>query len=48
MGREMTDVGVVWFEEPVSSDDLEGLHQVRSQMPAGLAVAAGEYGDDLI
>lgn len=36
--------GVTWFEEPTSSDDLEGLRLVREQGPAGMDVAAGEYG----
>ena len=35
---------VVWFEEPVSSDDLEGLRLLRDRMPAGIDLAAGEYG----
>jgi len=35
---------VVWFEEPVSSDDLEGLRLLRDRLPAGIEVAAGEYG----
>jgi len=35
---------VTWFEEPVSSDDLSGLHFVRSHVPAPMEVAAGEYG----
>ena len=35
---------VSWFEEPVSSDDLEGLRFVRENAP--MAVAAGEYGYD--
>jgi L-alanine-DL-glutamate epimerase-like enolase superfamily enzyme len=35
---------VRWFEEPVSSDDLEGLRLVRDRTPAGIDVAAGEYG----
>jgi L-alanine-DL-glutamate epimerase-like enolase superfamily enzyme len=39
------DFGVTWFEEPVSSDDLEGLRFVRDHSPPGLEVAAGEYGD---
>lgn len=39
------DIG--WFEEPVSSDDLAGMGQVREAVPAGLDVAAGEYGWDL-
>ena len=38
---------VAWFEEPVSSDDLAGLRAVRERVPAGMAVAAGEYGYDL-
>ncbi len=36
--------GVSYFEEPVSSDNLEGLAFVRRQI--GQAVAAGEYGFD--
>src|SRR5206468_4615833 len=39
--------GVTWFEEPVSSDDLEGLRLVRDRGPAGMEVSAGEYGYDL-
>jgi L-alanine-DL-glutamate epimerase-like enolase superfamily enzyme len=35
---------VRWFEEPVSSDDLEGLRLVRDRAPGGVTVAAGEYG----
>jgi L-alanine-DL-glutamate epimerase-like enolase superfamily enzyme len=34
--------GVTWLEEPVSSDDLEGLALVRDR--SELEVAAGEYG----
>ena len=37
---------VSWFEEPVSSDDLEGLRLLRDRAPAGMAIAAGEYGYD--
>jgi L-alanine-DL-glutamate epimerase-like enolase superfamily enzyme len=39
--------GVCWFEEPVSSDDLEGLRFVRNNAPAGMQIAAGEYGYDI-
>jgi len=39
--------GVAWFEEPVSSDDLEGLRLLRDRAPAGMSIAAGEYGYDL-
>jgi L-alanine-DL-glutamate epimerase-like enolase superfamily enzyme len=40
-------LNVSWFEEPVSSDDLEGLRLVRDRAPAGMEIAAGEYGYDL-
>jgi L-alanine-DL-glutamate epimerase-like enolase superfamily enzyme len=40
------DLGVTWFEEPVSSDDLEGLKLIRERAPAGMRIAAGEYGYD--
>jgi L-alanine-DL-glutamate epimerase-like enolase superfamily enzyme len=40
--------GVSWFEEPVPSDDLEGLRLLRDRGPAGLDIAAGEYGYDVI
>ncbi len=42
-----TEFGVSWFEEPVSSDDLEGLRLLRDRSPAGIDIAAGEYGYDL-
>ena len=35
---------VSWFEEPVSSLDVEGLRLLRDHGPAGLDIAAGEYG----
>ncbi|MGN6087977.1 MAG: enolase C-terminal domain-like protein [Actinomycetales bacterium] len=46
MGRRYDALGVIWFEEPVSSDDLAGLHEIRGQITAD--VAAGEYGYDLV
>ncbi|MGH9076133.1 MAG: enolase C-terminal domain-like protein [Acidimicrobiales bacterium] len=46
MGRKLSDdYGVVWFEEPVSSDDLDGLREVGDG--CGADVTAGEYGYDL-
>ena len=36
--------GVRWFEEPVSSDNLTGLRQIRERAPLGMDIAAGEYG----
>ena len=41
----LDDLGIRWFEEPVSSDDLIGLEAVRNACRAD--VAAGEYGYDL-
>jgi L-alanine-DL-glutamate epimerase-like enolase superfamily enzyme len=38
------DFGVTYFEEPVSSEDAEGLRYLRDRVPAPLVVAAGEYG----
>jgi L-alanine-DL-glutamate epimerase-like enolase superfamily enzyme len=38
---------ITWFEEPVSSDDLDGLRLIRDRAPAGMDIAAGEYGYDL-
>ncbi|MHB1988113.1 MAG: enolase C-terminal domain-like protein [Acidimicrobiales bacterium] len=46
LGRVMRDeADIRWFEEPVSSDDLEGLREVRDQVDVD--VTAGEYGFDL-
>ncbi len=41
MARRMDEFGVIWFEEPVSSQDLAGLAAVRRQVLPD--VAAGEY-----
>jgi L-alanine-DL-glutamate epimerase-like enolase superfamily enzyme len=46
MAHAMADHDVTWFEEPVSSDDLEGLREVRDQVDPD--VTAGEYGYDLV
>jgi L-alanine-DL-glutamate epimerase-like enolase superfamily enzyme len=45
--RFRADADIGWLEEPVSSDDLEGLRLLRDRGPAGLPIAAGEYGYDL-
>jgi L-alanine-DL-glutamate epimerase-like enolase superfamily enzyme len=44
LARAFGDLGVTWFEEPVSSDDVEGLRFVRERLPRGMDLAAGEYG----
>ena len=47
MSAAFADLGVTWFEEPVSSDDLEGLRLLRDRAPALMDITAGEYGYDL-
>lgn len=46
VGRQLSELDVTWFEEPVSSDDLAGLHRIRDALD--LDVTAGEYGYDLV
>lgn len=42
--RFASECNVSWFEEPVSSDDIAGLRVLRDRSPAGMDIAAGEYG----
>ena len=42
LGERFADFDVTWFEEPVSSDDLDGLREIRARV--SMDVAAGEYG----
>lgn len=46
MAEAFAALGVTWFEEPVSSDDIDGLRLLRDQSPPGMCIAAGEYGYD--
>jgi L-alanine-DL-glutamate epimerase-like enolase superfamily enzyme len=41
VGHRLDELGVVWFEEPVSSDDTVGLTGLRAALRCD--VAAGEY-----
>jgi len=43
--RYVDEWDVKWFEEPVSSEDVDGLRFLRDHAPPGLEIAAGEYGD---
>jgi L-alanine-DL-glutamate epimerase-like enolase superfamily enzyme len=45
--ERFSELNVSWFEEPVSSDDLVGLRLLRDRGPAGMEIAAGEYGYNL-
>ncbi len=38
---------ISWFEEPVTSDHLEGLHFIREHVQPEVNIAAGEYGYNL-
>jgi len=46
-GHCFAEQGVRYFEEPCSSQDLAGLAEIRRRSPAGMAIAAGEYGWNL-
>jgi L-alanine-DL-glutamate epimerase-like enolase superfamily enzyme len=46
MAQTFAESDVGWFEEPVSSDDREGLRLLRDRAPASMDIAAGEYGYD--
>lgn len=45
VGHALDDLGVSWFEEPVSSDDTSGLALLKTELRCD--VAAGEYAADL-
>jgi L-alanine-DL-glutamate epimerase-like enolase superfamily enzyme len=47
LAEKFAEQEVTWFEEPVSSDDLAGLELMRRSAPAGMDIAAGEYGNTL-
>ncbi|MEF2072679.1 enolase C-terminal domain-like protein [Consotaella aegiceratis] len=42
--EEAKSFDVRWFEEPVSSNDIEGLRLMRDRGPTGMAITTGEYG----
>lgn len=46
--NQFRELGVTWFEEPVSSDDLDGLRMIREHAPSEIEIAAGEYGYDIV
>lgn len=39
--------GARWLEEPLTSEDLDGLRALRHKAPPGLAIVAGEYVDGI-
>jgi len=44
LSERFANLGVSWLEEPVPSDDLEGLALLVERVPAPIEVTAGEYG----
>ena len=48
MAQSFVESGVSWFEEPVTSDDLEGLRLIRDRAPPEIDISAGEYGYDSV
>jgi L-alanine-DL-glutamate epimerase-like enolase superfamily enzyme len=46
VAERASDLDLHWYEEPVSSDDLDGLREVRDRVAPD--VAAGEYGYDVV
>jgi L-alanine-DL-glutamate epimerase-like enolase superfamily enzyme len=45
VGADLDELGVTWFEEPVSSDDTAGLANLRGALRCD--IAAGEYAADV-
>jgi len=41
--RQFADLGVTWFEEPLTSDDRSGLQLMVQHAPPPIRIAAGEY-----
>lgn len=41
--RQFADLGVRWFEEPVTADDRVGLQMMVEHAPPLMQIAAGEY-----
>ncbi|MGH9653331.1 MAG: enolase C-terminal domain-like protein [Bryobacteraceae bacterium] len=41
--KQFADLGVRWFEEPVTSDDRDGLRMMVEHAPPIMRIAAGEY-----
>ena len=48
MSNHFSEQNVSWFEEPVSSNDLKGLHFICERLPVGMELSAGEYNYDSI
>ncbi|MFL5785270.1 MAG: enolase C-terminal domain-like protein [Bacteriovoracaceae bacterium] len=45
IAHEISEYQVSWFEEPVTSDDPNGMKFLREHFPPGMNFVAGEYGN---
>jgi L-alanine-DL-glutamate epimerase-like enolase superfamily enzyme len=45
--EEFSPYNVTWFEEPVTSDNLNGLNFISEHAPVQINIVAGEYGYNL-
>jgi L-talarate/galactarate dehydratase len=41
LGKQMADLSIFWFEEPVLSQDIEGYRRLRAELP--MAISMGEH-----
>ncbi|HEV2320614.1 MAG TPA: enolase C-terminal domain-like protein [Verrucomicrobiae bacterium] len=48
LAEKFAEQNATWFEEPVSSENLTGLHFLRERVPGGMEISAGEYNYDSI
>lgn len=44
LAEKIKKYDIAWFEEPVTSEDLDGLRFIRGHAPFSIKIAAGEYG----
>lgn len=44
LSNQFSEYHVTWFEEPVTSDNLLGLKDIKNHAAAPMQIAAGEYG----
>lgn len=45
--EEFSEFNVIWFEEPVGSDNVAGLSYLVQKAPSSMEITTGEYGYDL-
>ncbi|MGZ3773378.1 MAG: enolase C-terminal domain-like protein [Pseudobdellovibrionaceae bacterium] len=43
MAYKFSEQNVIWFEQPISCEDLEGMKELKDRFPVGMALTSGEY-----